>query len=71
MRELSSSRACMGEPPLNPLGGDHSPGPQQRNGAVGEGGPAHPGDTLRVALQSRTGSSWLLRRQGGAVFTDL
>ena len=62
IRELGSSRPCMGEPPLNPLGGDHSPGPQQRTGAVGEGGPAHPDDTLRVALQleRRTGSSWLL-----------
>jgi len=50
----------MGEPPLNPLGGDHSPGPQQRTGAIGEGGPAHLDDTLRVALQSRRGLEFLV-----------
>ena len=53
------------------LGGDHSTGPWQRTGAVGEEGPAHPDDTLRRVLQPgwRTGSPWLLvavmRRQGG------
>ena len=33
-------------------------------GAVGEGGPAHPDDILRGALQPRwrTGSPWLLGR---------
>ena len=41
----------MGESPPNPLGGDHSAGPWQRTGAVGEGGPAHPDDTLRGTLQ--------------------
>ena len=77
MQELGSSRPCMGEPPLNPLGGDHSPGPQQRTEAIGEGGPAHPDDTLRVALQlrRRTGilGCWttVMKRQGGAVFTNL
>ena len=35
---------------------------RERTGAVGEGGPAHPDDTLRGGLQQRwrTGSSWLL-----------
>ena len=46
----------MGESPFDPLGGDHSAGPWQRTGAVGEGGPAHPDDTVRGALQPR----WLL-----------
>ena len=52
----------MGEPPPDPLGGDYSAGPWQRTGAVGEGGSAHPDDTLRGALQPRwrTGSPWLL-----------
>ena len=36
----------MGESPSNRLGGDHSAGPWQRTGAVGEGGPTHPDDTL-------------------------
>ena len=42
--------------------GDHSAGRWQRTGAVGEGGPTHPDDTLRGALQPgwRTGSSRLL-----------
>ena len=54
----------MGESPCDRLGGDHSAGPWQRTGAVGEGGPAHPDDTLRGALQPRwrTGSPWLLDR---------
>ena len=36
----------------------------QRTGAIGEGGPAHPDDTLRGVLQPgwRTGSPWLLDR---------
>ena len=55
--EVSCSGACVGESPSDPLGGDHSVGPWQRTGAVGEGGPAHPDDTLRGALQPR---SWLL-----------
>ena len=52
----------MRESPSNRLGGDHSAGPWQRTRAVGEGGPAHPDDTLRGALQPRwrTGSPWLL-----------
>ena len=33
-----------------PLGGDHSAGLWQRTGGIGEGGPAHPDDTLRGAL---------------------
>jgi len=51
----------VGEPPPNQLG-DHRTGPWQRIGAVGEGGSAHPDDTLRLALQPRwrTGSPWLL-----------
>ena len=54
----------MGEPPPDPLGGDHSAGPWPKTGAVGEGGPAHPDDTLRRVLQPRwwTGSPWLLDR---------
>ena len=51
--EVSCSRPCMGEPPLDPLGGDHSSGPWQRTGALaslGEGGPTHPDDTLGEAL---------------------
>ena len=57
----------MGEPPPDPLGGDYSAGPWQRTGAVDEGGPAHPDDTLRGALQPRwkTGSPWLLDRCEG------
>ena len=60
--EVSCSGACVGESPPDPLGGDHSAGPWQRTGAVGEGGPAHPDDTLRGALQLkwRTGNPWLL-----------
>ena len=48
----------MGEPPSDPLGGDHHTGPWQKTGAVGEGGPAHPDDTCGGALQPRwrTGS---------------
>ena len=54
----------MGEPPSDRLGGDHSAGPRQRIGTVGERGPAHPDDTLRGVLQPgwRTGSHWLLDR---------
>ena len=39
----------------------HSAGSWQRTGAVDEGGPAHPDDTLRGALQPRwrTGSSYM------------
>ena len=43
----------MGEPPHNPLGGDHSSAPWQRTGALaslGEGGPTHPDDTLGEVL---------------------
>ena len=40
--EVSLSRTCIGEPPPDPLGGDHSAGPWQRTRAVGEGGPTHP-----------------------------
>ena len=35
----------MGESPSDRLGRDHSAGPRQRTGAIGEGGPAHPDDT--------------------------
>ena len=44
------------------LGGDGSAGPRQRTGAVGEGDPAHPDDTLRGVLQLRwrIGSPWLI-----------
>ena len=54
----------MGESPSDRLGGDHSAGSWQRTGTVGEGGPAHPNDTFRGALQLRwrTGSPWLLDR---------
>ena len=50
----------MGEPPPDPLGGDHNAGPWQRTGAVGEGGPLHPDDTLGVLQPRRAGSPWLL-----------
>ena len=71
--EVSYSRACMGESPPDPLGGDYSAGPWQRTGAVGEGGSAHPDDTLRGALQlsvrwrTEVPSYWtaVMRRQGG------
>ena len=42
----------MGEPPPDPLGGDHSAGPWQRTVAVGEGGPAHPDDTLKSSAST-------------------
>ena len=60
--EVSCSGECMGESPSDRLGGDHSAGPWQRTGAVGEGGPTHSDDTLRGALQPRwrTESPWLL-----------
>jgi len=60
--DVSYSGACVEEPPPDPLGGDDHTGPWQRTGAVGEGGPAHPDDTCRGALQPRwrTGSPWLL-----------
>ena len=32
--------AIVGEPPPNPLGGEHNTGPWWRTGIVGEGGPA-------------------------------
>ena len=48
--EVICSRACMGEPPPDPLGRDHSYRLWQKTGAVGEGGSAHPHDTLRGAL---------------------
>ena len=35
--EVSCRVTCMGEPPLDPLGGDHCAGPWQRTGTVGEG----------------------------------
>ena len=59
--EVGCSGACVGEPPHNPLG-DHSTEPWQRTGDVGEGGPTHPDDTHRGALQLRwkTGSPRLL-----------
>ena len=52
----------MGESPSDQLGGDHSAGPWQRTGAVGEKGPTHLDDTLRGTLQLRwrTGIPWLL-----------
>ena len=54
----------MGESPSDPLGGDYTAGPWQKTRAVGEGGPPHPDDTFRQALQPRwrtgSGSPWLL-----------
>ena len=63
-RKVGCSGVCMGEPPPDPLGGDHSAGLWQRTGAVGEGGPAHPNNTFRGMLQlrRRTGSYCLLHR---------
>ena len=43
--EVGCRRACIGEPPPDPLGRDHRTGPWQRTGTVGEGDPAHPDDT--------------------------
>ena len=62
--EVSCNGACVEESPSNRLGGHHIAGPRQRTGAAGEGGTAHPDDTLRGALQLgwRTGSPWLLDR---------
>ena len=62
--EVSCSGTCMGEPPPDPLGGDHRTEPRQRTGVVGEGRPAYPDDTCRRALQPRwrTGKPWLLDR---------
>ena len=62
--EVSCSKACVGEPLSDALGGDHHTGLWQRTGAVGEGDPAHPDDTCGGVLQPtwRTGSSWLLDR---------
>jgi len=37
----------VGEPLPNPLGGDHSARTMAEEGAVGEGGPAIPDDTLK------------------------
>ena len=60
--KVSCSGACIGKTPPNPMRGDIGAGPQQRTGAVSEGGLADPDDTLRVALQPRwrTGSPWFL-----------
>ena len=75
--EVGCSRACMEEPPPDPLGGDHSAGPWQRTRAVGKGGPAHSDDIFKGALQLRlrTESSWLLhtviRRLGGNILSNL
>ena len=66
--EVGCSGACVREPPPDPLGGDHSAGPWERTGAVGEGGPAHSNDTLGGVLQPgwHPRSPWLLDwRQGG------
>ena len=65
--EVSCSGACVGAPPLDPLGGDHRTGrsgPSQRTGVVGEGVLAHLDDTRGRAFQPRwrTGSPWLLDR---------
>ena len=58
---VGCSKACVGEPPPDQLGGNHSAGPWQRIRRC-EGGPTHPDDTLRGGLQLRwrTGSPWLL-----------
>ena len=60
--KFGCSGACVGKPPPDPLGGDYHTGPWLRTRGVGEGGPAHPDDTCRGALQLkwRTGSPWLL-----------
>ena len=65
--EVSCSGACVGESPFDRLGGDHTAGPWQRTGAVGEGGPAYPDDTLRGTLQLGVPGCWItvMRRQGG------
>ena len=63
----------MGESPSDPLGGDHSAGSWQRTGAVGEGGPAHPDNTLEECSNRDGGlefpGCWtaVMRKQGGAI----
>ena len=71
------------ESPSNQLQGDNSAGlisgPWQSTGAVSEGGPAHPDDTtLSEEHFNRDGGlevpgCWttVIRRQGGAILTDL
>ena len=51
--EVGSSGACVGQPPPDPLEGDHSVGPLQKTGAAGEGGSELSDDTLRGVLQLR------------------
>ena len=53
LTKVKDTGLCEGEPPPDSPGGDHSAGPWQRTGAVAEGDPAHPEDTLRRALQPR------------------
>ena len=76
--EVSCSGACVGEPPSGPLGGDYSAGPWQRTGAVGKGGPAHPGDRHPQRSVSTEMEDWkfgcwttVLRGEGGAILTNL
>ena len=47
------------------LGEDHTAGPWQKTGAVGEGGPAHSDNSHGGALQLRwsTRSPWLLEHR--------
>ena len=66
------SIACVGESSSNRLGGDHSAGPWQGTGAVGEGGPIHFQMTPSEERFNRDGGlevpgCWItvMRRQGG------
>ena len=49
-REVGCSRACVGKPPHDPVGGDHSAGPLRGTEAGCGAGPAHSDDTCRGAL---------------------
>ena len=54
--EVSCSRACMGESPPYPLGGDHSSGPWQRTGDETEGTPRclwHPQRNASTKMENR------------------
>ena len=52
----------MGESLSGPLGADHSAGPWWKTGAVGEGGSAHPDNTLRgVLLHFRRHDNWSIQ----------
>ena len=60
-REVSYSRAHMGESPPNPLGGDSGAGPWQGTEAVGKEGSAHPNDPGRsTSTRMKDWKPWML-----------